>query len=58
RTSKLLSVSALALPFFFALAGYISGIDDLGASINLMPLAIYQKLKLPELVSNRMTLEL
>ncbi|GKA85270.1 reverse transcriptase domain-containing protein, partial [Tanacetum coccineum] len=31
---------------------------DLGASINLMPLAIYQKLKLPELIHTRMTLEL
>ncbi|GKA52980.1 hypothetical protein Tco_0746295 [Tanacetum coccineum] len=31
---------------------------DLGDSINLMPLIIYQKLKLPELVSTRMTLEL
>ncbi|GKB43032.1 reverse transcriptase domain-containing protein, partial [Tanacetum coccineum] len=30
---------------------------DLGASINLMPLAIYQKLKFPGLVSTRMTLE-
>ncbi|GJT42276.1 reverse transcriptase domain-containing protein [Tanacetum coccineum] len=32
--------------------------DLTGASINLMPLGIYQKLKLPELVTTKMTLEL
>ena len=31
---------------------------DLGASINLMLLVIYHKLKLPELVPTQMTLEL
>nr|GEW42069.1 reverse transcriptase domain-containing protein [Tanacetum cinerariifolium] len=31
---------------------------DLGASINLMPLSIWEKLGLPELISTRMTLEL
>nr|GEU38702.1 reverse transcriptase domain-containing protein [Tanacetum cinerariifolium] len=31
---------------------------DLGASINLMPLSIWKKLGLPELISNRMTLDL
>nr|GEV89507.1 reverse transcriptase domain-containing protein [Tanacetum cinerariifolium] len=31
---------------------------DLGASINLMPLSIWKKLGLPELISTRMTLEL
>nr|GEY69250.1 reverse transcriptase domain-containing protein [Tanacetum cinerariifolium] len=31
---------------------------DLGASINLMPLSVWQKLSLPELTSTRMTLEL
>nr|GEV04869.1 hypothetical protein [Tanacetum cinerariifolium] len=31
---------------------------DLGASINLMPLSVWKKLGLPELISNRMTLEL
>nr|GEV24894.1 hypothetical protein [Tanacetum cinerariifolium] len=31
---------------------------DLGASINLMPLYVWKKLGLPELISNRMTLEL
>nr|GEZ14529.1 reverse transcriptase domain-containing protein [Tanacetum cinerariifolium] len=31
---------------------------DLGASINLMPLTVWKKLGLPELISTRMTLEL
>nr|GEV92761.1 reverse transcriptase domain-containing protein [Tanacetum cinerariifolium] len=31
---------------------------DLGASINLMPLSVYKKLGLPELIPTRMTLEL
>nr|GFB74918.1 reverse transcriptase domain-containing protein [Tanacetum cinerariifolium] len=31
---------------------------DLGASINLMPLFVWKKLGLPELISTRMTLEL
>nr|GEX36181.1 reverse transcriptase domain-containing protein [Tanacetum cinerariifolium] len=31
---------------------------DLGASINLMPLSVWMKLGLPELISTRMTLEL
>ncbi|GJS82057.1 reverse transcriptase domain-containing protein [Tanacetum coccineum] len=31
---------------------------DLGASINLMPLSVWRKLGLPELISTRMTLEL
>nr|GEW67909.1 reverse transcriptase domain-containing protein [Tanacetum cinerariifolium] len=31
---------------------------DLGASVNLMPLSVYKKLGLPELISTRMTLEL
>nr|GFB45457.1 reverse transcriptase domain-containing protein [Tanacetum cinerariifolium] len=33
-------------------------LTDLGASINLMPLSIWKKLGLPELISTRMTLEL
>nr|GFC11490.1 reverse transcriptase domain-containing protein [Tanacetum cinerariifolium] len=33
-------------------------LDDLGASINLMPLSIWKKLSLPELTPTRMTLEL
>ncbi|GJW83055.1 reverse transcriptase domain-containing protein [Tanacetum coccineum] len=35
-----------------------TALADLGVSINLMPLAIYKKLKLLELVHTRMTLEL
>nr|GEV11892.1 reverse transcriptase domain-containing protein [Tanacetum cinerariifolium] len=31
---------------------------DLGASINLMPLSVWKKLCLPELISTRMTFEL
>ncbi|GJT65627.1 reverse transcriptase domain-containing protein [Tanacetum coccineum] len=33
-------------------------LDDLGASINLMPLSVWKKLSLPELTSTRMTLKL
>nr|GEY05562.1 reverse transcriptase domain-containing protein [Tanacetum cinerariifolium] len=33
-------------------------LSDLGASINLMPLSVWKKLGLPELISTRMTLEL
>nr|GEZ40212.1 reverse transcriptase domain-containing protein [Tanacetum cinerariifolium] len=33
-------------------------LDDLGASINLMPLSIWKKLSIPELTPTRMTLEL
>nr|GEY38735.1 reverse transcriptase domain-containing protein [Tanacetum cinerariifolium] len=33
-------------------------LDDLGASINLMPLSVWKNLGLPELISIRMTLEL
>nr|GEV58501.1 hypothetical protein [Tanacetum cinerariifolium] len=33
-------------------------LTDLGASINLMPLCVWKKLGLPELISTRMTLEL
>ncbi|GKA42368.1 reverse transcriptase domain-containing protein [Tanacetum coccineum] len=32
--------------------------DDIGASINLMPLSIWKKLSLPELTPTQMTLEL
>ncbi|GJV20681.1 hypothetical protein Tco_1369701 [Tanacetum coccineum] len=34
------------------------GLDDLGASINLMPLSIWKELSLPELTPTRMILEL
>nr|GEU78657.1 retrovirus-related Pol polyprotein from transposon TNT 1-94 [Tanacetum cinerariifolium] len=33
-------------------------LDDLGATINLMPLSVWKKLGLPELISTHMTLEL
>nr|GEV41949.1 reverse transcriptase domain-containing protein [Tanacetum cinerariifolium] len=33
-------------------------VADLGASINLMPLSVWKKLGLPEIISTRMTLEL
>nr|GFC92945.1 reverse transcriptase domain-containing protein [Tanacetum cinerariifolium] len=33
-------------------------LSDLGASINLMPLSVWKKLGLPELIPTRMTLEL
>ncbi|GKE47594.1 reverse transcriptase domain-containing protein [Tanacetum coccineum] len=33
-------------------------LDDLGASINLMPLSVWKELGLPELISTQMTLEL
>ncbi|GJZ07288.1 reverse transcriptase domain-containing protein [Tanacetum coccineum] len=33
-------------------------LDDLGTSINLMPLSVWKQLSLPELTSTRMTLEL
>ncbi|GJT85415.1 reverse transcriptase domain-containing protein [Tanacetum coccineum] len=36
----------------------MSRLDDLGTSINLMPLSIWKKLSLPELTPTRMTLEL
>ncbi|GJW56186.1 reverse transcriptase domain-containing protein [Tanacetum coccineum] len=47
---------------FLILCGFselkCKALADLGASINLMPLSVWKKLGLPELVSTRMTLEL
>nr|GEU39793.1 reverse transcriptase domain-containing protein [Tanacetum cinerariifolium] len=47
---------------FLIICGFIElkckALADLGASINLMPLLIWKKLGLPELISTRMTLEL
>nr|GEZ84889.1 reverse transcriptase domain-containing protein [Tanacetum cinerariifolium] len=47
---------------FLILCGFnelkCNSLADLGASINLMPLSIWKKLGLPELISTRMTLEL
>ncbi|GJW12784.1 reverse transcriptase domain-containing protein [Tanacetum coccineum] len=46
------------IPCDFTKMSKCMALADLGASINLMPLGIYQKLKLPELVTTKMTLEL
>ncbi|GJT40590.1 hypothetical protein Tco_0940455 [Tanacetum coccineum] len=46
------------IPCDFTKMAQCMALDNLVGSINLMPLIIYQKLKLPELVSTRMTLEL
>ncbi|GJS48145.1 reverse transcriptase domain-containing protein [Tanacetum coccineum] len=46
------------IPCDFTKMPQCMALADLGASINLMPLGIYQKLKLPELVSTKMSLEL
>nr|GEU38682.1 hypothetical protein [Tanacetum cinerariifolium] len=47
---------------FLILCGFselkCKALADLGASINLMPLSVWKKLGLPELISTRMTLEL
>nr|GEY56550.1 reverse transcriptase domain-containing protein [Tanacetum cinerariifolium] len=47
---------------FLILCGFgelkCKALADLGASINLMPLSVWKKLRLPELISTRMTLEL
>ncbi|GKD91308.1 reverse transcriptase domain-containing protein [Tanacetum coccineum] len=46
------------IPCDFTKMPQCMALADLGASINLMPLGIYQKLKLPELVPTKMSLEL
>ncbi|GJY50033.1 reverse transcriptase domain-containing protein [Tanacetum coccineum] len=47
---------------FLILCGFselkCKALADLGASINLMPLSVWKKLGLPELISTRMTIEL
>nr|GEX52429.1 reverse transcriptase domain-containing protein [Tanacetum cinerariifolium] len=47
---------------FLILCGFnelkCKALADLGTSINLMPLSVWKKLSLPELISTRMTLEL
>nr|GEW71303.1 hypothetical protein [Tanacetum cinerariifolium] len=47
---------------FLILCGFsklkCKALADIGASINLMPLSVWKKLGLPELISTRMTLEL
>nr|GEV48254.1 reverse transcriptase domain-containing protein [Tanacetum cinerariifolium] len=54
---KLKDPGKFLIPFGFSEFKY-KAISDLGASINLMPLSIWKKLGLPELISTRMTLEL
>nr|GEW05343.1 hypothetical protein [Tanacetum cinerariifolium] len=44
--------------FSFRVVSVCKALADLGASINLMPLSVWKKLGLPELISTRMTLEL
>ncbi|GJW17846.1 reverse transcriptase domain-containing protein [Tanacetum coccineum] len=46
------------IPCDFTKMSKCMALADLGASINLMPFGFYQKLKLPELVTTKMTLEL
>ncbi|GJW19735.1 reverse transcriptase domain-containing protein [Tanacetum coccineum] len=49
----------LYIPYVtFLKLGECTALADLGASINLMPLSIWKKLMLPELIPTRMTLEL
>nr|GEV57620.1 reverse transcriptase domain-containing protein [Tanacetum cinerariifolium] len=46
------------IPYDFPRMEVCHALADLGASINLMPLSIWKKLSLPELILTRMTLEL
>nr|GEU73912.1 retrovirus-related Pol polyprotein [Tanacetum cinerariifolium] len=46
------------IPYDFSRMDVCHALADLGASINLMPLSIWKKLSLPELIPTRMTLEL
>ncbi|GJX53066.1 reverse transcriptase domain-containing protein, partial [Tanacetum coccineum] len=55
---KLGDPGCFLIPCDFTKMSKCIALADLGASINLMPLGIYQKLKLPELVTTKMTLEL
>ncbi|GJQ95715.1 reverse transcriptase domain-containing protein [Tanacetum coccineum] len=55
---KLGDPGCFLIPCDFTKMSKCMALADLGASINLMPLGIYQKLKLPELVTTKMTLEL
>nr|GEU36496.1 reverse transcriptase domain-containing protein [Tanacetum cinerariifolium] len=54
---KLKDPGKFLIPYGFSELKY-KALADLGASINLMPLSIWKKLGLPELISTRMTLEL
>nr|GEW32646.1 reverse transcriptase domain-containing protein [Tanacetum cinerariifolium] len=54
---KLRDPEKFLIPCGFSELKY-KALSDLGASINLMPLSIWKKLGLPDLISTRMTLEL
>nr|GEV11043.1 reverse transcriptase domain-containing protein [Tanacetum cinerariifolium] len=55
---KLRDPSKILIPCDFPELEECLALADLGASINLMPLFVWQKLSLPELTSTRMNLEL
>ncbi|PWA96865.1 reverse transcriptase domain-containing protein (chloroplast) [Artemisia annua] len=55
---KLRDPRKFLIPYDFQKLEECFALADLGASINLMPLSIWQKLSLPELTPTRMTLEL
>ncbi|GJR25246.1 reverse transcriptase domain-containing protein [Tanacetum coccineum] len=55
---KLGDLGKFLIPCNFPGMDVCHALDDLGASINLMPLSIWKKLSLPELTPTRMTLEL
>ncbi|GKA78914.1 reverse transcriptase domain-containing protein [Tanacetum coccineum] len=52
---KLGDPGCFLIPCDFTKMSKCMALADLGASINLMPLGIYQKLKLPELVTTKIT---
>nr|GEW50142.1 DNA-directed DNA polymerase [Tanacetum cinerariifolium] len=55
---KLRDPDKFLIPCDFPRIDVCHALDDLGASINLMPLSIWKKLSLPELTPTRMTLKL
>nr|GEZ98639.1 reverse transcriptase domain-containing protein [Tanacetum cinerariifolium] len=55
---KLGDLRKFLIPCDFLGMDVCHALADLGASINLMPLSIWKKLSLPELIPTRMTLEL
>ncbi|GKC57081.1 reverse transcriptase domain-containing protein, partial [Tanacetum coccineum] len=57
-SEKLGDPGKFLIPCDFSGMDVCHALDDLGASINLMPLSIWKKLSLPKLTPTRMTLEL
>ncbi|GKC56268.1 reverse transcriptase domain-containing protein [Tanacetum coccineum] len=55
---KLGDPSKFLIPCDFSELEECMALDDLGADINLMPLSVWKKLMLPELIPTRVTLEL